>query len=308
VADFSAYRRAQTCIAGGTASDVIPPEAFASGVYPSHIKHGRGAIVVDQKGTKYLDFMACGGNSVFGCGEPSITQALTTELLGGVLHSLPTHHEYECAEALKDTFTFVDQWKFFKTERDAELFSADIGRNSTVSNECETTWWTPRGCPSGWTGNFPDVIVIGGALASGLPLYAVGGKYDTMRTVSAYHTDRFSGEVLALVAAKTTARLMQSRYDAERLLTHGKAFTDEFNSVCPDLVRITTHLRSMGDLVGPATTLFCREACRAGMLFGAVWRMSFPMIDEYKNALTPIKAILNKIKRGELRLEGEMPL
>lgn len=298
--DFSAHRRALACIVGGSVSDArlsLPPG------FPSHVKYGRGAFLVDQKGTKYLDFMACGGNSVFGHAEPTITQALTTELLGGVMHSLPTHHEYECAEALKDTFTFVDQWKFFKTEDDAENYAADIiGCGLTVSNECDFTWWTPRGCPSGRTGNYPDVLIIGGALASGLPLYAVGGKYDTMRIVSVYQSDHFSGEILALVAAKNTARLMQSRYDAERLVTHGKVFRDEFNSVCPELVQITGPLPSMGEFVGSATAinLFCQAACRAGMLFGPIWRMSFPMIDEYKNALTPIKAILGKIKRGEL--------
>jgi len=35
--------------------------------------------------------------------------------------------------------------------------------------------------------------------------------------------------------------------------------------------------------------------------------MNFPLAEEYKNALGAIKAILGRIKNGEIQLHGDMP-
>ena len=104
-------------------------------------------------------------------------------------------------------------------------------------------------------------------------------------------------------------KLLQTKYNIEDLWKKGLDFQDTFNSVIPHSLRIDG-FPVRGVFVGDTLTkaLFWQEACKAGMLFGASWWMNFPLAEEYKAAMPSILTILNKIKRDEVKLEGEIPI
>jgi glutamate-1-semialdehyde 2,1-aminomutase len=155
----------------------------------------------------------------------------------------------------------------------------------------------------------PDLICLGKAIANGMPLAAVGGKYSVMNAADYFVSSTYAGESLTLAAAKETMTLLQTRYLVDELWLRGQDFTESFNAIWPEGVRLEGY-PSRGTVVGkdPLTrALFFQETCKAGLLFGPSYFFSFAHFDEYKSALGVLKDVLVKIKSGNAKLEGEMP-
>lgn len=327
--DFEIYRRAQRSLKDGTSSYSKAPERFVRGVYPTHVKRGRGAWIFDHADKKYLDFM---NPNILGYAHSQINMDLMESLNSGVLHSLPTHHEIEAAEKVKELFPFVDVVRFKKTWVEAvdlvtelsnggrfivphddirglevEVLRARKAGELVIFDESESGLRFPKFSVSGYTGILPDFVVLGGTLANGMALTMVGGKQGHMDRTCSDNDGEFSGEVLALAAAKSCMKILQTKHDLGWLWTRGEEFLKEFNSI-HTLIQIQGY-PTFGKFVGDkaAIALFWQEACLAGMLFGPKWYMNFPLADEIKQAIGSIKAILQKIKRGEVFLKGEMP-
>lgn len=391
--DFSYYRRAQDCIAQTALTNSKRPETLVKGVYPTHIKYGKGAYLYDHSGRKYLDFYGGLGTNILGYGNDQIASAMEPYLRQGFSHSLPTHHEVEAAELFKSMFPFVDAIKFLKTGTEAcmaaiKIARAKTGRDKVLSagyhgwsdefvrltppalgvpdsydynmvkldgfawdsgvskyvaaviiepivtdpsvervkwlqqlretcnkhgtllifDEVITGFRFPRFSVSSYFGVTPDLIVFGKAIANGMPLAGVGGKYDVMNGEEYFVSSTYAGEILSLVAAKATMTLLQSKYDLDWLWKQGMSFLEEFNSLWPEKLRIEGY-PTRGAFVGDRMikALFWQEACLAGLLFGPSWFFNFPLALEAKDAMVAIRAIIERIRNGEVQLKGELP-
>ncbi len=326
VDSFDLFRRGQRALAGAVAVDAQHPGRFILGTYPTHVARGAGAYLWDHRGNKYLDFMGGGGTTVLGYANVQVDASVSEALHRGASLSLPTHHEVEAAEKLKELFPFVDCFKFFTSERAACDYVGGIltlqqktwvapstlthqelqarrdaetaAGNLLVYDEVASGLRYPKFSVAGYTGIHPDLIVLGGALGAGFPLAAVGGSYAVMAKASR-SDDQFSGHALPLVAAKTAARLLQTSYSLDHLWEHGVKFLRDFNAVCPEKVRLEggpAGARFFGDRAFIQS--FWRQACQAGMLFGNPWHLTFPLGEEYRYAMGAILTILGKIKHA----------
>lgn len=178
-----------------------------------------------------------------------------------------------------------------------------------IFDEVITGFRTPRFSFSSYWGITPDLIVLGKAIANGMPLAAVGGKYAVMNGSEYFVSSTYAGETISLAAAKKTMELLVSKKcDIDLLWKKGQAFLDWFNALYPEKIQINGY-PTRGTFVGDPLTkaLFWQESVRAGMLFGSSWFLSFPASEELENIKGSIRAIMDKIIRGEVRLEGEMP-
>jgi len=177
-----------------------------------------------------------------------------------------------------------------------------------IFDEIITGFRFPKFSVSSCYGITPDLICLGKAIANGMPLGAVGGKYAVMNCGEYFISSTYGGETLSLAAAKEVMTLLQTTYDCDWLWANGQRFLDEFNGLLPEKITIEGY-PSRGAFKGDLMTrgLFFQEACKAGMLFGPGWWMNYPCIDEAKNAMNSIKAILARIGRGEVKLEGDLP-
>lgn len=177
-----------------------------------------------------------------------------------------------------------------------------------IFDEIITGFRFPKYSVASYCGVTPDLICLGKAIAGGMPLACVGGKYDVMNCGEYFISSTYAGETLSLAAAKEVMTLLQTTYDITWLWANGKSFQDEFNSLWPEQLTIEGY-PSRGTFKGDpmVKALFWQEACKAGMLFGPSWWMSFPLAEESKNAMVSIRAIMQRIKRGEVKLEGELP-
>ncbi|MES3012644.1 MAG: aminotransferase class III-fold pyridoxal phosphate-dependent enzyme [Pseudomonadota bacterium] len=154
----------------------------------------------------------------------------------------------------------------------------------------------------------PDLIVLGKALGGGMPLAAVGGRYDVMNRGEYFISSTYAGETLSLVAAKTAMTLLQTKYDLAVLWEKGQAFLDQFNAIAPGLVRIDGY-PTRGAFKGALLTkaLFFQEMCEAGVLFGPSWFFSFPLAEESHGVLQACRDVLTRIANGQVTLRGELP-
>ena len=129
------WDRAQKSVAQGALTNSKHPTSLVYGLYPTHIKHGHGCYLYDSKDRKYLDFICGLGANFFGYGNDAIGRELVKHIYGGFSHSLPTYHEVEAAESLKQVFPFVERWKFLKTGGEATAAAVKIARAQNPKDE-----------------------------------------------------------------------------------------------------------------------------------------------------------------------------
>lgn len=177
-----------------------------------------------------------------------------------------------------------------------------------IFDEVITGFRFPKHSVASWCGVTPDLIVLGKALANGMPLAAVGGKFPVMNCGEYFVSSSYAGETLSLAAAKKTMELLHNRYSIDALWKQGQAFIDQFNAIAPDVVTMEGY-PTRGVFKGEPLpkALFFQESCKAGILVGPSYFINYPLADELKNVIGAFQAILGRIKRGEVRLEGEPP-
>jgi glutamate-1-semialdehyde aminotransferase len=156
----------------------------------------------------------------------------------------------------------------------------------------------------------PDLICLGKAIANGMPLAAVGGKFPIMNGSEYFVSSSYAGETISLVAATTTMNLLRSKYDIEKLWVEGQKFLNAFNAMWPEGVWIEGYptrgvFKAKDDLT---KALFFQEACLAGILFGPSWFFNFPLAEEVSNIMGTLQDILVRIKTGQVELKGELPV
>lgn len=176
-----------------------------------------------------------------------------------------------------------------------------------IFDEVITGFRWPKFSVAYQTNIIPDLIVLGKAIANGMPLAAVGGKYAVMNC-DYFVSSTYAGETLSLAAAKETMTQLQTKFSMDDLWLRGKDFIDQFNAIYPGGVWIEGY-PTRGAFKGEALTraLFFQEACRAGVLFGPSWFFNFPHCEIYRDVLDLCRDILARVRSGAVKLEGELP-
>lgn len=121
-------QRASQCIAHGALTNSKRPESFVKGVYPVHLKKGKGAHVWDMFDNKYIDLICGLGTNLLGYANEEITQAICDQAKLGSSLSLGTELEVRVAEKLKEMFPFIEKLRFLKTGTEACAAAVRIGR------------------------------------------------------------------------------------------------------------------------------------------------------------------------------------
>ena len=129
--DNEIYDRANECIAHGALTNSKRPECLVKGIYPTHVRGGRGCVLFDAKGNKYIDFICGLGSNLLGYANTHIEQVIINRIGLGITLSLSTYLEVECAEKVKVIFPFIERLRFLKTGSDACTAAIRIARTYT---------------------------------------------------------------------------------------------------------------------------------------------------------------------------------
>jgi glutamate-1-semialdehyde 2,1-aminomutase len=177
-----------------------------------------------------------------------------------------------------------------------------------IFDEIITGFRFPKFSVARYYGIDPDLICLGKAIANGMPLSVVAGKRSVMEGGEYFVSSTFAGETLSLASALKTMTLLETKHDLENLWQKGMQFLNTFNSFWPSQLGIQGY-PTRGVFVGDPMTkaLFWQEACRAGILFGPSWFFNFKHIDVMDEVLSTCRDIVERLKVGSIKLEGEMP-
>lgn len=154
----------------------------------------------------------------------------------------------------------------------------------------------------------PDIILLGKGIANGWPLSVVAGKKEIMDCGNYFISTTFSEDACSLAACKATLQEIQIK-NLKDLLYYGKRLQDRLNQLHPDIKWEGWGTRAMLNVTNETTALFMQEMCKAGFLFGKAHFFNFSHLEaNIENiVMNMAEAVVDRIKQGQVQLEGKMP-
>ena len=123
------YERARRLIPGGVNS---PVRAFgAVGGTPRFLSRGEGAYIVDEEGTRYLDFMCSWGPLILGHCHPEVIEVIQNKAALGTTFGAPCRAEVELAEAVVAAYPGLEQVRFVSSGSEATMSAIRLARGAT---------------------------------------------------------------------------------------------------------------------------------------------------------------------------------
>ena len=114
---------------GGVSS---PVRSFASvGGEPFFVKKGKGAILVDADGNRYVDYVMSYGPLLFGHAPKGVMSAVRKALPRGTSYGAPTRGEVELAERVVKAFPSMEKVRFVSSGTEAAMSAIRLARAAT---------------------------------------------------------------------------------------------------------------------------------------------------------------------------------
>lgn len=124
------YNKARTLIPGGVSSPVraIKP-------YPFYTESASGSKIRDIDGNEYIDYCLAYGPNILGHSNPTIRQAIISQLEKGWLYGTPTELEVDLAEKITGLYPSIDMLRFVSTGTEATMSALRAARGFTGKNK-----------------------------------------------------------------------------------------------------------------------------------------------------------------------------
>ncbi len=195
------FNKAKKVIPGGVNS---PVRAFKSvGGTPVFMKKGEGALLFDEDGNQYIDYIGSWGPHLFGHQPAFINEALINAVNNGASFGAPSAGEVEFAELFTEIVSWADMVRLVNSGTEATMSAVRAARGYTGRDKIIKF----EGCYHGHADYF--LIKAGsGALTLGVPTspgVTKGNAADTLtagfndiESVKAL-TDKYKGEIAALI-------------------------------------------------------------------------------------------------------------
>lgn len=123
------FNEAQQLIPGGVNS---PVRAFRSvGMNPVYIKKGSGAVVFDEDGNRYIDYVGSWGPLILGHLHPVVTGAIRECLEVGTSFGAPTERETTLAKMIVGAVPSVEMVRLVNSGTEATMSAARLARAYT---------------------------------------------------------------------------------------------------------------------------------------------------------------------------------
>ncbi|MDY0386341.1 MAG: glutamate-1-semialdehyde 2,1-aminomutase [Methanolobus sp.] len=124
------YNKARTLIPGGVSSPVraIKP-------YPFYTDSASGSKIRDIDGNEYIDYCLAYGPNILGHSNPTIKQAIISQLEKGWLYGTPTELEVDLAEKIAGLYPSIDMLRFVSTGTEATMSALRAARGFTGKNK-----------------------------------------------------------------------------------------------------------------------------------------------------------------------------
>ncbi len=123
------FARAKAVLPGGVSS---PVRAFgAVGGSPPVIRRGNGAIVEDEDGSRYTDFVCSWGPLILGHAHPVVVSAIVDATERGTSFGAPCKGEIELAELITGWYPGLEKVRFVSSGTEATMSAIRLARGYT---------------------------------------------------------------------------------------------------------------------------------------------------------------------------------
>jgi glutamate-1-semialdehyde 2,1-aminomutase len=123
------FRRAKKVIPGGVNS---PVRAWKSvGADPLVIRRGKGSLIFDADGKRYVDLVGSWGPLILGHAHPTIVRALHRALRDGFTFGAPTEAEVRLAEAVSRAVPSIESLRLVSSGTEAAMSAIRLARAYT---------------------------------------------------------------------------------------------------------------------------------------------------------------------------------
>jgi glutamate-1-semialdehyde 2,1-aminomutase len=123
--------RARRVVPGASQTLSKGPAMFVEGAYPVFLERGQGCRVWDVDGHEYVDYILGLASITLGYAYPAVTEAVTRQLAGGSVFSLPHPLEVEVSERLVELIPCAEMVRFVKTGSEADAAAVRVARAAT---------------------------------------------------------------------------------------------------------------------------------------------------------------------------------
>src|SRR6056297_573616 len=123
------FNKAQQSIPGGVNS---PARAFKSvGGVPVFMKKAKGAVLTDEDGNEYIDYVGSWGPMILGHAHPAIVKAVQDAAFNSTSFGAPTEAEINMAELVKQMVPNVDRVRMVNSGTEACMSAVRVARGFT---------------------------------------------------------------------------------------------------------------------------------------------------------------------------------
>jgi glutamate-1-semialdehyde aminotransferase len=184
--------RARDLIPGCTQTGSKGPTHWVQGVVPTHLQHGEGSHVWDVDGNEYIDYVSSLGPIVLGHDYPAVTDAVTAQIQGGTMFSLPHPLQVEVAEQLRELVPCAEMVRFAKNGNDATTLAAKLARAHTGREVIATQGY------HGWSDTWMGATAMNRGIPEGVKHKTVQFEYNDIESLERIFDDH-PGDVAAVV-------------------------------------------------------------------------------------------------------------
>ena len=123
------FARALQVIPGGVNS---PVRAFrAVGGEPFFVREAKGAVLTDEDGKSYIDFVNSWGPLILGHAHPELIEEIQRAVARGTSYGAPCRAEVELAETIIDWYPGIDQVRCVSSGTEAVMSAVRLARGAT---------------------------------------------------------------------------------------------------------------------------------------------------------------------------------
>ena len=128
---FEKWEESNKYLIPGSVTISKNPKLYTFGAYPIYIEEGKGVIVKDVDGNKYIDFQSGLGAIILGLSYKKVNEAIKKQIDKGILFSLSQTLQIKLAELICSMVPCAERVRFMKNGSDATSAAIRIARAYT---------------------------------------------------------------------------------------------------------------------------------------------------------------------------------
>ena len=208
------WEESKKYIVPGSSTISKDPKLYTFGAYPIFLVSGKGNVVKDSDGNKYIDFQSSLGANILGNSYPKVNEAIGEQLGRGTLFSLSTPLQIELAKLICSMVPCAKRVRLLKNGSDATTAAVRIARAFTGKQKIVSCHF------HGWHDWYYVITSMNRGIPQDLKKDIIEFKYNDIESLKKVF-DENKEEIAAVIMEPVNLELPEDGFlNAVKKLTH----------------------------------------------------------------------------------------